>query len=289
MSEVRRAADGHFYAFHAFVTWYGWHRGHKEWAQAGGIAGGSQGPGASVEEPLSGAVEPGAGGLGAEARRSDGGAEKSGAKEVKPGAGAAEHSVCVGTPGAGARFHEWVESATSADERDLHQLTLVREEQQHREQLLSLLMRDLEQEQRRKHPWSQMAREWEQQQQKEAESGAGAAEPGVCAGTPGAVVGEVDVPTTPIPVAGAEGHRTEDAGAHTEGLGAGDEDGVCSSSPEHVHTLKEWLKDWRWRGEGARYLLVHHVGVGEEPYFYDRIAGVRIHTVPTGEPYEHLF
>ena len=64
--------------------------------------------------------------------------------------------------------------------------------------------------------------------------GAGAAEPGVCAGTPGAVVGEVAVPTTPTPVAGAESRRTEDAGAHTEGPGAGDDELVAGAEEPGV-------------------------------------------------------
>ena len=120
------------------------------------------------------------------------------------------------------------------------------------------------------------------------ECGAGAAEPGVGAGTPGAVVGEVDVPTTPIPVAGTEGRRVADARAHTEGLSAGDGGSVCSSGREHDPPPKDWLKYWAWRGERTRSVLVHHVEVGEEPYFYDRIAEVRIRTVPPGEPYEIL-
>ena len=66
------------------------------------------------------------------------------------------------------------------------------------------------------------------------ESGAGAAEPGVCAETPGAVVGEVAVPTTPTPVAGAEGRRAEDAGAHTEGPGAGDDELVAGAEEPGV-------------------------------------------------------
>ena len=207
--------------------------------------------------------------------------------------GASDGVYLAGDGGAASSARAWlhaqVQAATEADERDVYQLTLQRQEQLHREQLLSLLLRDLEHKQRREDPWSEMARLWEQEQHKGVESGAGAAEPGVGAGTPGAVIGEVDVPTTSIPVAGTEGRRAADAGAYSEGLSAGDEDGVCSSSPEHVHTPKDWLKDWRWRGEGVRYLLVHHVEVGEEPYFYDRIAEVRIRTVPLGEPYEDLF
>ena len=49
-----------------------------------------------------------------------------------------------------------------------------------------------------------------------------------------AVVGEVAVPTTPTPVAGAEGRRTEDAGAHTEGPGAGDDELVVGAEQPGV-------------------------------------------------------
>ena len=244
------------------MNWYGWERGREEWA----LAASRPEPcgGRPVQLPSQGQDPTPADGTDVESEH-ESVAERWEREwhEIEQwdrrGDGLAEKRAWL---------RERAESAASADERDQ------------------------EQQQLREDPWSVMARAWEQEQQKGVDPRAGAAEHGVGVGTPGAGVGEVDVPTTPIPVAGAEGRRAEDAGAHIEGSGAGDVDGVCSSSPEHVHTLPDWLEHYRWREEGARegarYMRVHYVKVGEESYFYDRISGVRAHALLTGEPYEDL-
>ena len=65
---TRRAPDGNLYSLEEFVEWWGLQFGNEMWDQAAGAAGAeepgaehgvaSRGPGAGVEEPVVGAVEP---------------------------------------------------------------------------------------------------------------------------------------------------------------------------------------------------------------------------------------